>query len=120
MANCRLQPRRVESCRLKPSVNGSGLGTSYEGFFISRTLTEPASRKHFVSREIRIPFCPGRRGPVGQRCWLGQRPTISESLHKIRVADERSSKGDQVGVSLGNRFLCGFLRVAAVAHERPV
>jgi len=83
-------------------------------------LPESISRKRFVSREIRVAFRPGGRGPVGHRRWFGKRPANPEPLHEVRVADEGSPEGDQVGVSRGNRFLCRLLGVAAVADEWAV
>src|SRR5207249_10422689 len=65
-------------------------------------------------------FRPSGRGPDGHRRRFGKRPTIPEPLHEVRVADERSPEGDQVGVSLGNRLLCRLPGVAAVAHEWAV
>src|SRR4029077_8212220 len=73
-----------------------------------------------VNREVRVPFRPGGRGPVGHRRWFGQRPAVPEALHEVGVANEGSPEGNQVGVSLGNRLLCRLLGVAAVAHEWTV
>src|SRR5580692_8085282 len=73
-----------------------------------------------VSREVRVSLPGAGRGPVGHRRWFRQRPAVPEPLHEVRVADEWSPEGDQVGVPLGNRLLRRLLGVTAVAHERAV
>src|SRR5438552_3712917 len=73
-----------------------------------------------MGREIRVALPPSGRGPVGHWRWFCYRPAVSETLHKVRVTDERSAEGDQVGVSGSNRLLGRLLGVAAVADERAV
>jgi hypothetical protein len=103
------------------SAGLTGLGTQRRVVvYLSRMLSESASRKRFVSREICVPFRPGGRAPVGRRRGFGKRPAVPESLHEVGVADKGSPKGNQIGESFGNRFLCRFLGVAAVAHEWAV
>jgi hypothetical protein len=62
--------------------------------FLPCMLRKSDSRKCFVRWEIRVPFRPGGRGPVGHQRWFGKRPAVPESLHEVRIADKGSPEGD--------------------------
>ena len=42
-----------------------------------------------------------------------------ESFDQIRVADIRTTKRDQIRISIGNRLIGGLRGVADIAHQRP-
>lgn len=43
---------------------------------------------------------------------------MRETLHQVRIADERSAKGDQVGMAALNCSLCRFLSETAIRYQR--
>lgn len=43
---------------------------------------------------------------------------MCETLHQVRIADERPAKGDQVGMAALNCSFCRFLGVTAIRHQR--
>src|SRR5260370_41247796 len=97
----RLRVSRVDMLDMAWLLFASGVAW----FFELRPILASGGRL-CVGREVCVPFRSGGRGPVGHRRWFRQRPAVPEALHEVRVADEGSPEGDQVGVSLGNRLLC--------------
>ncbi len=70
-------------------------------------------------RKVSVPLCV-KGVPHLQICWWIQGPSIRETLHEIRIAEERPAEGDKVSILVFNGRFRGFLHVPAIPHKGPL